>query len=61
MQTLTVKKNGDDVTVLGVTDAGKAFEQSWKKGRSCAVCGGNLGPTGQEACSAPLPKVCGGP
>jgi len=60
VQTLTIKKNGGDVTVLGVTDKGKSFEQSWKKGRSCAICG-NVGPTGQEECSAPLPKVCGGP
>lgn len=60
MQTLTVKKNGEDVTVFGVTKTGKSFEQSWTKGRSCALCGGNLGPTGQEACLTPLPKVCGG-
>ena len=60
VQTLKVKKNGDDVTVLGVTKDGESFEQSWKKGRSCALCGGSLGPTGQEACTAPLPKICGG-
>ncbi len=61
VKTLTVKKNGEDVTVVGVTSAGESFEQPWTKGRSCAVCGGSLGPTGQEACGTPLPKVCGGP
>lgn len=61
VRTIQLKKSGDDVTVLGVTDTGKSFEQSWKKGRSCAVCGGNLGPTGQEACATPLPKICTGP
>jgi hypothetical protein len=60
LRTLSVKKNGEDVSVVGETKDGKTFTQSWKKGRSCAVCGGNLGPTGQEACSTPLPKVCGG-
>lgn len=57
---LAVKKDGDDVLVLGETKDGKSFEQSWKKGRSCALCGGQLGPTGQEACSTPLPKICKG-
>lgn len=60
MRTLAVKKDGEDVTVVGETKGGKQVSQKWKKGRRCAVCGGNVGPTGQEACDTPLPNVCGG-
>lgn len=59
MQTVTVTQSGDDVTVSGTTNDGESFTQTWKKGRSCAVCGGQLGPTGQEACTVPLPQQCG--
>ncbi len=30
----------------------------WKKGRVCAECGGNLGPTGQQACTEPVERRC---
>ncbi len=28
--------------------------QVWQKGGLCAICGGQLGPTGTEACEAPF-------
>jgi hypothetical protein len=60
VQTLRVEKDGTKgVTVQGITSDGQAFRQSWSAGRACAICGGNLGPTGQETCDAPLPDVCG--
>jgi hypothetical protein len=60
VKTLRVEKDGaKGVTVQGITDDGEAFKQSWSAGRACAICGGNLGPTGQEECDAPLPDVCG--
>lgn len=58
LRALVVTKNGDDLLVAGQTVDGEAFTQTWKKGRSCAVCGGQLGPTGQESCTTPLPKMC---
>jgi hypothetical protein len=55
---LEASRAGDDLVVSGVTASGEAFTQTWKKGRSCALCGGTLGPTGQAACRDPLPSVC---
>ena len=43
---------------MGETSDGESFTQTWKKGRSCAICGGQEGPMGQQACSTPLPKMC---
>jgi hypothetical protein len=55
---LVATKKGDDLVVSGLTASGESFTQLWKQGRSCALCGGQLGPTGQSACSDPLPKMC---
>lgn len=46
------------VEVQGITTGAESFRQTWEGGRVCAVCGGSLGPTGQEACDAPLPDIC---
>jgi hypothetical protein len=58
MRWLKVKPTAEGVHIEGETDAYEHVEQDWAKGRSCAVCGGNLGPTGQKLCDAPLPDVC---
>ena len=55
---IVVTKTGEDLLVSGLTKDGRAFTQTWKKGRSCAICGGQLGPTGQQECSTPLPREC---
>lgn len=54
---LRVTRAGDTVVVRG-TIGGEVREQKWERGRVCAQCGGQLGPTGQEACDEPLPNVC---
>jgi hypothetical protein len=57
-----VVKKGDDLEVVGETDDGERFTQTWRRGRSCAVCGdtasGSLGPVGQQECDEPLPSIC---
>jgi hypothetical protein len=58
LRALVVTRDGDDLLVAGQTETGESFTQTWKKGRSCAICGGQLGPTGQELCDAPLPSKC---
>lgn len=58
---LRVTRTNDASAVL-VTDPNDASaskpSQRWESGRVCAICGGNLGPTGQQKCSEPLPDVC---
>jgi hypothetical protein len=58
MRWLSVTKTADGVRVVGETSSSQKVTQDWKTGRSCAVCGGNLGPTGQKECTEPLPEVC---
>ena len=41
-----------EITANG-SGPGGAFAQTWAEGGTCAVCGGMLGPTGQEACEDP--------
>ncbi|MBX3191064.1 MAG: hypothetical protein KF819_28970 [Labilithrix sp.] len=55
---IRIKREGETVAIRGMIVDGESFTQTWKSGRSCAICGGSLGPTGQEACSTPLPAVC---
>lgn len=58
MRWLRVSKTSDGVHVEGETTSSEHVRQEWKAGRACAVCGGNLGPTGQSECNDPLPDVC---
>lgn len=58
MRWLRVSKTADGVHVEGETTSSEHVTQEWEAGRSCAVCGGNLGPTGQNECTDPLPDVC---
>jgi hypothetical protein len=55
---LRLTREGDDVKIAGSMEDGTVISQTWKGGCACAVCGGNLGPTGQEECKAPLPEIC---
>jgi hypothetical protein len=55
---LRLTHEGDDVKITGSMEDGSVITQTWKGGCACAVCGGNLGPTGQEECKAPLPEIC---
>lgn len=55
---LRLTHDGDTVKIAGSMEDGSTITQTWKSGCACAVCGGNLGPTGQETCKAPLPDIC---
>ena len=55
---LRLTHEGTDVKITGKMEDGSIITQTWKGGCACAVCGGNLGPTGQETCKAPLPEIC---
>jgi hypothetical protein len=43
--------------IAGNDVLGKSFSQRWDAGGVCAICGGPEGPTGQRACSDPLPAA----
>jgi hypothetical protein len=42
------------VDVSVVRKQGGTIEQTWQPGRMCAICGGDLGPTGRTVCDLPL-------
>jgi hypothetical protein len=50
---------GSTDLVVDVPQQGaKPLAARWKLGRICAVCGGGTGPTGQKACTDPVPAQC---
>jgi len=55
---LRLTLEGDVLTVKGTMDNGEPISQTWKAGCVCPVCGGNLGPTGQNNCPSPTPDIC---
>lgn len=42
------------LTAIGRNGGADAFEQTWLAGGACAICGGDLGPTGQCGCADPF-------
>ena len=57
MRSLVARAEGSAVVIEGNDTLGTAVRQRWEPGGVCAICGGSEGPTGQRACSDPLPST----